>query len=467
MTSVGRFILAALGSLCLAACAVGPAYVRPEVATPVSFREFGDWTKAQPADAAPRGPWWEVFSDPVLSDLEGRVDVSNQSLKAAEAAWRQSNALLRGAQASYWPALSASGSASRSRRGAGSVQTTQNVAGTASWELDVWGGVRRSVESARATANASAAQLAAVRLSLQATLATDYFELRVQDGIQSLLDATVIGYEQALKIADNRYRAGVATRTAVVSAQTQLLSVQAQQTNTGILRAQLEHAIAVLTGKAPATFTLAAAPLPAAVPDVPVGLPSTLLQRRPDVAVAERQAAAANAQIGVAIAAYFPTVTLSGSESYANSVVSSLFQIPNRVWSYGPSLAFSVFDGGARRARVTQARAAYDQSVANYRETVLTAFQQVEDDLVNLRILQRQAGIEDDLVKSAREAESLTLNQYKAGTVPYSSVITSQTTRLSSEQSALAVLRSRLVGSVSLVSALGGDWTAIPSTKTP
>jgi NodT family efflux transporter outer membrane factor (OMF) lipoprotein len=465
MNGVGRFLMASLGALCLTACAVGPSYVRPDVAAPAAWRELGDWLPAQPADLASRGPWWQVYADPVLDDLEGRIDVSNQSLKAAEAAWRQSTALLKAARASYWPGVSATGADTRSRRGTGPTQTTQSVGATASWEVDVWGSVRRGVESARASAQGSAAQLAAVRLSLQASLATNYFELRIQDGVQALLDSTVEGYQQALKITENRYRAGVATRADVVTARTQLLSAQAQQTNTGILRAQLEHAIAVLIGQAPANFTLAAAPLPTAVPEAPAGVPSALLQRRPDIAASERQVAAANAQIGVATAAYFPSLTLSGSENYATSLVSSLFQIPNRVWSYGPSLAVSLFDGGARRARVAQARASYDQSVANYRETVLAAFQQVEDDVVTLRVLQRQAGIEDSLVKSAREAEALTLNQYKAGTVPYSSVITAQTTRLSSEQSALAVLRSRLSGSVALIAALGGNWSATPSAN--
>jgi NodT family efflux transporter outer membrane factor (OMF) lipoprotein len=457
-----RLLLIGMGSAGLVACAAGPNYRRPEVSTPEAYRELMDWSKAAPAEAGAGGPWWKSYADPVLDDLEARLEVSNQSLKSAEAAWRQSTALLTEARANLWPALSASGSDTRSRRGNAPVQTVQTLTGSASWELDVWGGVRRSVQAARASAGASNAQLAAAHLSLQATLASDYFELRVQDAIQALLDTTVVGYEQALKIAENRYRAGVATRTDVVSAQTQLLSVQAQQANTGILRAQLEHALAVLTGQPPAQFTLPPAALATTVPNVPVGVPSALLQRRPDVAAAERSAAAASAQIGVAVAAYFPTVTLSGSEGYTSSVVSSLFQAPNRLWSYGPQLAGSLFDGGARRGRVAQARAAYDQSVANYRETALTAFQQVEDDLATLRILQRQAAIEERLVTSAREAEALTLNQYKAGTVPYSSVITAQTTTLNSEQSALSVLRSRLVGSVSLITALGGDYTPQP-----
>jgi NodT family efflux transporter outer membrane factor (OMF) lipoprotein len=438
--------------------------VRPDVPTPAAYRELAEWQQAAPADAGERGPWWQVYGDPTLDDLESRVSVYNQTLAAAEAAYRESRALVNESRASYWPSVTVNGGDIRSQRGAAAAQTVQSAGAIASWEPDIWGSIRRSVESARASAAASSANLAAVRLSLQATLATDYFELRIQDGIQSLLDATVSDYQQALQITENRYRAGVATRADVVTAQTQLLSVQAQQLNTGILRAELEHAIAVLVGQPPANLILARAALPALVPVVPVGVPSDLLQRRPDIATAERQVAAANARIGVAHAAFFPNLTLSASDSYSNNVVRSLFQIPNRIWSYGPALAASLFDGGTRSARVAQAHASAEQSAALYRQSVLNAFREVEDGLTNLRVLQQQAAVEDTLVKSAREAETLTLNQYKAGTAPYSSVITAQTTTLNSEQSALAVLRGRLTGSVALIADLGGDWQSGSAT---
>jgi NodT family efflux transporter outer membrane factor (OMF) lipoprotein len=459
MKSARIAILVAVATACLTACAVGPRYRRPDAPLPESYREAGaDWQPATPASAAANVPWWEQFGDPVLNDLQSRIDVSNQSLKSALAAYAASRAVLDQTRASYWPTVSVSAGQTRSARGAAPAVNVKNAAASASWEPDIWGKIRRSVEAARASAAASEDDLAATRLSLQATLATDYFELRVQDRIQILLDTTVKGEQQALQIAQNRYKAGVAARADVVTAQTQLLSVQAQQLNAGILRAQLEHAIAILVGAPPGQFTLAKAELPNALPVVPAEVPSALLQRRPDVAAAERQMAAANAQIGVAESAWFPSLALNGSLSYSNAIVPQLISLPNRIWSVGPTLAETLFDGGARRAKTAQARASYDQSVAQYRQSVLTALQQVEDALVNLRILAEQAGVEDELVKSAHEAELLTLNQYKAGTVPYSSVISAQTATLSAEQSALQVVRSRYTETVSLVSALGGDW---------
>jgi NodT family efflux transporter outer membrane factor (OMF) lipoprotein len=326
--------------------------------------------------------------------------------------------------------------------------------------LDIWGRIRRSVESNRASAAASAAALATARLSAQSALATDYYELRVQDQLSILLDDTVEAQRQSLKITESRYHFGVAAKADVVSAQAQLLSSQAQQVNAKIERAVLEHALAILVGKQPAMFSVAPAPLRTDVPTVPAGLPSTLLERRPDVAESERRMAAANAQIGVARAAFFPSLTLSGAADYNGGSFSHLLRASNRVWSLGPSLAETLFDGGLRRAQSAEARAAYAVSVDNYRQTVLTGFQQVEDELVTLRVLEQQAGIEDAAVAAAREAETLTLNQYKAGTVPYSSVIAAQTTRLSAEQTALSVLSSRLQASVALIQALGGGWDA-------
>ncbi len=453
VSAVSAAVAACLG---LAACAVGPDYVRPDTPAPGVYKELGDWQPAQPQDAMPRAEWWKIYNDPKLDELEQQLLDANQNLKAAVASYASARALVDSSRASYWPTLGASGGVTRSQRGNAPAQTAYDVGANASWEADVWGRVRRSVESAKASAAASAADLASTRLSLQATLATDYFQLRAQDGLQDLLDATVAADQQAFTIAQNRFTAGVSARADVVTAQTQLLNVQAQQLSAGIQRAQLEHAIAVLTGQAPADFTLAKTALPTDVPGIPVGIPSTLLQRRPDVAAAERDAAAASAEIGVAVSAWFPSLTIDGSGSFSNNTLSNLLSIPNRVWSIGPSLAATLFDGGARNARIAQARASYDQSVAIYRQSVLTAFQQVEDDLANLRILEKQAALDTELVRSAHEAENLTLNQYRSGTVPYSSVIDAQTTTLSSEQTALTVLRSRLVGSVALISALGG-----------
>src|SRR6185312_10723140 len=323
-----------------------------------------------------------------------------------------------------------------------------------------WGEVRRNVESARASAQSSAAALAAAQLSAQAELAIDYFQLRAQDQLQILLTDIVAADQQAFKIAQARYRVGVAYRADIVTAQTELLSAQAQQVNSGIQRATLEHAIAVLVGSQPAVFSIKPGSLETNVPTVPPGVPSMLLERRPDIAQAERNMAAANAKIGVAIAAFFPSLTLSGSDQYQGSVFDKLIRASNRVWSFGPSLAETLFNGGARWAQVAASRATYQASVHDYRQTVLAGLQQVEDELVTLRVLEKQAVIEDQLVKASREAETLTLNQYKAGTVPYSSVISAQTTRLTSEETALTVQLDRLTASVTLIDALGGGWNA-------
>jgi NodT family efflux transporter outer membrane factor (OMF) lipoprotein len=464
MTRIGHVLLITTASALLGACAVGPDYKRPTVETGIAFKEQGDWKASEPADALNRGPWWQIFNDPVLDGLEKQVEVSNQNLKAAAAAYEQAQALVAQSRAGFWPSISATASrlternASQQLPGIHGSGTVDSISGSASWEPDIWGQIRRTVESNTASAQASAAALAAARLSAQATLAADYFELRAQDELKRLLDQTVEDEAQSLKITQNRYNVGVAAQADVVTAQTQLLSSQAQQLNAGILRAQYEHAIAVLIGKTPAAFSLAPTAIGTGVPTVPAGLPSALLERRPDVAESERKMAAANAQIGVAISAYFPSVTLSGSDGYSGNTISNLLSASNRVWSYGPSLAASLFDGGQRRAQTAQARAAYEASVDNYRQTVLSALEQVEDDLATLRILEQQAVVEDATVKAAKQAEALTLNQYKAGTVPYSSVITAQTTTFASEQTALTVLETRLTTSISMIEALGGGW---------
>jgi NodT family efflux transporter outer membrane factor (OMF) lipoprotein len=455
-----RGLSGAAGFTLIAACAVGPNYHRPKFDAAPNYREAADWKPSEPGDALSKGPWWEIYQDDALNQLEVRIDISNENVKAAAAAFDQARALVAQARAGFWPIIGVGAGRQRGAAGRAPTQTTDNAGASANWNLDIWGEIRRSTESTRASAQASAAALAAARLSAQAALATDYFELRAQDQLQKLLDDTVVAEQLSLQIAESRYRFGVAARADVVSATAQLLSSQAQQVNAKIQRALLEHAIAVLIGQQPASFSLTPSSMRTDVPTVPAGIPSTLLERRPDVAQAERKVAAANAQIGVATAAYFPSLTLSGSDDYTSHAWSHLFSVPNRVWSLGPSLAETLFDGGLRRAQVAQARAAYEASVDNYRQTVLAGFQQVEDEIVTLRVLEQQSVIEDAAVAAAREAEKLTLNQYKAGTVPYSSVITAQTTRLSEEQTALAVLSSRLQASVALIEAVGGGWNA-------
>jgi NodT family efflux transporter outer membrane factor (OMF) lipoprotein len=455
-----RWLGAACGVAAVAACAVGPDYQRPTFPVAENYKEQAGWKPSEPNDALDRGPWWSIFKDEDLARLEEQIVISNQNVKAAAAAFDQAQALVAQARAGFWPSIAGSVGPQTGAIGTGRTRTTVSAGISGNWTLDIWGQIRRTVESDRASAQASAAALAAATLSAQGALATDYFALRAQDQLQHLLDNIVEAEKQSLKIAESRYRFGVAAKADVVSAQAQLLSSQAQQVNAGINRGILEHAIAVLIGRQPAEFSLAAAAMRTDVPTVPAGIPSTLLERRPDIAEAERRVAAANAQIGIAKAAYFPSLTLSGSDSYTNNAFAGLIRAPNRIWSIGPSLAQTLIDGGLRRAQVAQARAAYDISVDSYRQTVLSGFEQVEDQIVTLRVLEQQAVIEDAAVAAAEEAEKLTLNQYKAGTVPYSSVITAQTTRLNSEQTALTVLSNRLQASVALIEAVGGGWDA-------
>ncbi len=453
---------APVAALCavLSACAVGPDYRRPGFTTSAAYKEQEGWKPSEPGDALDRGPWWNIYNDEVLDGLEGRLNISNESLKAAAQSVEESRALVRQAQSFFWPAVAATASRQRTVVADRDPTTITSAGISGSWELDLWGKIRRSTESSRASLQASEATLASARLAAQSELAIDYFALRAQDQLQVILNDIVAAEQQSLKITENRYRVGVAAKADVVSAQTQLLSSQADQANAPLQRAILEHAIAVLVGQQPANFSIAPARLRTDVPTVPPGLPSTLLERRPDVAQAERQVAAANAQIGLAISAYFPSLTITGSDDYQGDTISRLIRTANRVWAIGPAVALSVFDAGLRRAQVAQARAGYELSVDNYRQTVLSSLQQVEDNIATLRVLEQRAAIEDAAVKAAREAETLTLNQYKAGTVPYSSVITAQTTRLNAEETALSVLSGRLQASVAMIQALGGGWNA-------
>ncbi|MBV9725147.1 MAG: efflux transporter outer membrane subunit [Gammaproteobacteria bacterium] len=467
--------LVASACLALAGCAVGPNYHRPPAANPQHFKEAEGWKPAEPREAASGSDWWSIYGDATLDELERQVDVSNQTLKASEAAWRQANALVSQARAAYFPTIGVTASATRAggpggrataATTGGTVQPLRHpvnefeLLGTASWDLDVWGRIRRTVESDVASAEASEADLAAARLSAQATLASDYIQLRVADEQQQLLAKTVEGYRRSLEITQNQYHVGVVAKADVISAQTQLGGAQSQLIAIGVTRATLEHAIAVLIGKAPADFSLAPATLAATVPVIPAGLPSSLLERRPDVAGSERRMAAANAQIGVAISAYFPDLTLSGQYGFANTMASGLVHAANNFWSVGGALNETLLDFGARRAQVRQARAAYDATVANYRQTVLTAFQQVEDELATLRILEQQVEVQEQTVQSADLAVQLTLNQYRAGTVAYTSVVTAQAVALSDAQTLLTIRQNRLVASVALIQALGGGWDA-------
>jgi NodT family efflux transporter outer membrane factor (OMF) lipoprotein len=454
-----RWLFVACGAVLAAACAVGPDYQRPKFEATDNYKEQADWKPSEPNDVLSRGPWWNIFGDDELSALEAKIEISNENVKAAAAAFDQARALVAQARAGFWPTVTAGVGAQRGAIGTAPARTTVDASVSGNWTLDIWGQIRRTVESDRASAQASAAALAAATLSAQGELAIDYFQLRAQDQLQRILDDIVVAEQQSLKITESRYRFGVAAKADVVSARAQLLNSQAQQISAKIQRGILEHAIAVLIGQTPASFSLAPAAMRAGVPTVPAGVPSALLERRPDVAEAERRMAAANAQIGVAKAAFFPNLTLSGSDQYTNSTFSRLVSASNRVWAVGPQLAETLIDGGLRRAQVAQARAAYQASVASYRQTVLTGFEQVEDQIVTLRVLEQQAVVEDAAVAAAIEAEKLTLNQYKAGTVPYSSVITAQTTRLASEETALTVLSNRLQASVALIEALGGGWT--------
>ncbi len=459
-----------------AGCSVGPDYKRPVVVSAAAYKEQDGWKPSEPADILKRGPWWQIFNDEVLNQLEAQVNASNQTVQSAVAAVDEARALVREAQASFFPSISLSASRTKTGEGLGAfssqlggssafgssslTETTNSIGASASWSIDIWGQTRRTVEGQKASAQASLAALAAAELTAQSELATDYFELRTQDQLVLLLTDIVAADDRALKITEARYREGVAYKADMLSAQTELLTAQAQQVNAGVLRGTLEHAIAVLIGKQPALFALQPTSLANVIPTVPPGIPSTLLERRPDVAEAERQVAQANAQIGVAISAFFPSLTLSASNEYQGPTISKLIEASNRIWSFGPSLAQTLFDAGLKRAEVAQARASYQASVANYRQTVLADFQQVEDQLVTLRILEKQAVLEDALVKAARESETLTLNQYKAGTQPYSSVITAQDTRLSAEETALTVQEDRFTSSVALIEALGGGWDA-------
>lgn len=457
--------------LALSACAIGPDYQRPQLQTPAQFKQIEGWTQAKPGDVLERGSWWQLYGDAELNALVERLNISNQNLAASEAQYRQARALVRGARAAFYPSLSSSAGASRSGQGTESqstssstnsnssgVSTSYDLSLNAAWELDIWGKLRRSLESSRAGFEASAADLAALKLSLQAELVQNYLQLRVLDDQQRLLDATVAAYARSLKLTENQYNAGIVPKSDVSQALTQLKSTQAQAIDLQWQRAQLEHAIAVLIGVPPSELSIAVREQLPALPKIPVALPSQLLERRPDVAAAERRVIAANAEIGVAEAAWYPDLTISASGGYRGSSFADWIDLPNRFWSLGPQLALTLFDGGARSAELERSEAAYDQTVAQYRQSVLDSFHEVEDYLVQLSVLQQEAVIQQEALDAARESLRLIENQYKAGTVDFNSVVNVQATALSNERTNLSLLGSRLTASVQLIAALGGGW---------
>ena len=455
-------LIPALVSVLLSACAAGPDYQRPTVDTPAAFKELGDWKPAEPREPAADN-WWAAFGDPVLDDLQARLEVSNQNLRAAEAAYRQALALADAARAGWFPAINASAGATRSASSAATAtsgnapaRNSFSVGATVSWELDVWGRIARTVEGADASLAASAADLAAARLSARATLAQTYFQLRAAERQQALLDASVDAYARALELTRNRYAAGVVGKADVAQAESQLRSTRAAALDASLSRSQYEHAIAVLLGLPPAGFTLAPSAAPLPVAPVAVTLPSALLERRPDIAAAERRVAAANAAIGAAQAARFPVLGLSGNTGFRNARIEDLLTVPSRYWSLGPTLAAAIFDGGARKAAVGQAQASWEKAVATYRQTVLTAFQEVEDNLASARLLEAAAAEQAAAVTAAAEAETIAVNQYRAGTVSYLNVVTAQATHLAARRSANDLATRRLLAAVQLAKNAGG-----------
>lgn len=463
-------VLSIAAACALAACtSVGPNYERPSVDMPAAYKNVsGSWKPAQPADRLPRGNWWTIYNDPQLDALAERIEKGNQNIRIAEARYRQAQAIARAAQADRFPFVSAglTGSRSRVENQSGGARGSYELGVDGSWEPDLWGRVRRAVEAGEAQAQAAAADLESARLAATAALVQNYLALRVLDAQARLLDETVAAYVRFLKLTQNRYNAGVAGKSDVVQAEAQLKSTQAQRVDLGVARAQLEHAIAVLVGETPAGLAINAAPMVANLPQVPLGVPSELLQRRPDIASAERAVAAANARIGVAQSALYPSVTLSAGAGLRAATLPSLVNAPTYFWALGAAAAQVLFDGGLRRANVDQARAALEAEVGLYRQTVLTSFQEVEDNLAALRILEEEAQLQAEAVAAARQSVQFTENRYKAGTASFLDVINVQTILLANERTAVTLLGRRFAASVQLVRALGGGWVPQKTEKT-
>ncbi|HKN62257.1 MAG TPA: efflux transporter outer membrane subunit [Candidatus Acidoferrales bacterium] len=471
-------LVSAAGTLALGGCTIGPKYHTPTAQTPAAYKEvtpenmkeIDNWKLAEPSDTEMRGKWWETFNDPELNKLEEQVDASNQSIAASYASFMAARALVREARAQLFPTLTTSPSITKQRSSgnlassapAGSSSSTTSAEYSlpfdATWVPDLWGRVRNNIRSNAYSAQSSAADLENVRLTMHSEVASDYFQLRGQDALKELLDSTVTAYRESLRLTQVLYETGIDSDEAVAQAQTQLETTEAQDTNIGIARAQFEHAIAVLVGQPASTFSIAAEPLKTPPPPIPIGVPSQLLERRPDIASSERLVAQANAQIGIAKAAYYPTVTLSAGAGLESSSFTDWFTWPSRFWSIGAAAAETIFDAGLRRATVQQFEAQYDQTVANYRNTVLTAFQQVEDNLSSLRILSQEIHQQDSAVNSAQRNLDIATDRYKLGIDPYLNVITAQTTLLTNKQTAVTLRIQQMNSSVQLVEALGGGW---------
>ena len=466
-------VLMFAGALSFTGCAVGPKYKQPAVPVPPAYKEMANWKTAQPNDQNLGGNWWEIFQDPQLNSLEQQINVSNQNLKAAVAQYQQSRAALRYVRADYYPTVTTGPSASRQMY-SNNRPPQSNFDGVTfndfvlpvnlSYQVNAWGRVSRNVESYREQAQASAADLAVVNLSMHAALAIDYFAARSLDAEEKLLQDTVAQYQQAFQLNEDRYQGGLASEVEVEQARTILETTRAQMVDVGVARAQYEHAVAVLVGKTPADFTLPPLPLTTPPPPIPVGVPSTLLERRPDIAGAERRVASANAQVGLAKTAYYPLVNILGSGGFESGSITTLLQGPSGFWAVGSSAVVTLFDVGRRRAVNDQAKASYDSSVASYRETVLTAFQQVEDNLAALRILEQEAGVQATAVEAAERSLSLSNTRYEGGVTSYLEVITAQNADLADEVTAVNILGRRMASAVLLIEALGGGWdsTSLP-----
>ncbi len=456
------FLALASITFLLSSCALGPDYVRPVTAIPAQFKEAAaGWKVAQPNDDSLRGPWWACFDDPQLHALITRVALSNQMVMRYEAAYRGARALVTQAQARYLPTVSlASSMEHRAGRGIDPAHHSYSLTLDASWEADIWNRVRNQVRVQHAGMQRAAAELANAQLSAQATLAQYYFELRALDAQQELLNATSTAYQKSLTWTQNRYREGAIARVDMLQAQTQCELVRAAVLDNRIARAQYEHAIATLVGEPASTFSIPVAPLHAKRIPIPLSIPSTLLERRPDIAAAERDVAAANAQIGVALAGFFPSLNLSASSGFQSTHFSQWFTAPARIWALGPQLAATLFDAGLRRAQTEAARTTYDQSVAQYRQTVLLAFQEVEDQLATLRLLESETMVQQQIVEHAQQALTIINHQYEAGTTHYLDVVTAQTTVLSAQKGAIDIAHRKMIATVALIKALGGGWSA-------
>jgi len=460
-------------AIALTSCMVGPDYHKPAAIMPVAYKEAPGWKQATPADGIPKGQWWILYNDPDLNRLEPLVAVSNQTVAADYAAYEQAQEIVAETRGGLFPTVGLTGSATRAGSGgsdnvsgssngsyafSNGPRTSGTFEGSIDWTPDIWGKIRREVEGDIAAAEVSQADYANATLSAQATLASDYVDLRAADSNIQLLRQTVAAYRRSLQITENQFNAGVAAPSDVLTARTQLEGAQAQLINEGATRAEYEHAIAVLAGHAPAELTIPPGALMNAIPLVPAGLPSSLLERRPDIAAAERTMAEENAQIGVAVAAFYPDISLSALGGYSADPITGLFSVSNALWSLGTDASETLFEGGTRTATVKAARFGYDESVAAYRQTVLSAFQDVEDDLSNLRILAQQAQVEQQAVSDAARAVQIALNEYEAGTQAYTAVVTAQATLLSDQETALTVQQNRLLASISLIQDLGGGW---------